>query len=526
VDRAGNEYTAPDDATPQELREVLGTGDFFEVPADATSDEVRQLLRGASSPPTAEAEQEGRGPFRRFAGGVWEEVNPVTIVKGTVQAVRHPLDTARGMFQAQERLQTGAKEALDRGAYGQAAAKVLASQMPLLGASADEAITAFLQGDWARGAGKLTGLGAMMGAPAAKPGSILRAGTQAVGRTARGQRLGGWLEQHAQQALVNEMVPKVGANKTRFGAKAAKIAGTVINEPSITKVSTFEGLRDAVYNKFSAVSQELDDAFAAHPELQRKVWNTPQVIRSLKEKLRDYTVETPKEKGIPSPGKDTVPPPWRPKAAVVREAITTLKQVGGEKGGLIRFNDLRKFRQAYDEWAMEKWWKSLAPDLLRKRGRATSAAQVSNVTREWLAQFAPDLKPKFQQWSVWRAARDIVDAVDEAERVRPTKRLAVEAAGGMLTGLAMGNPLHGLALSVIGPATDVAFVVGARGAHLRMAGLMHDLAKAIRTGDVVRQEALVARISDWTRKAAPVSILRPRTPTVTVPLAAEERPQE
>lgn len=518
-------YTVRDEASG---RTITFEWEGAEPPTDADLEEIFAEAQGGPAPEPSPADVRStgdvwRGPVSRFGESAWEMVNPVNVVSGVAQSVAHPIQTVRGMAEESPRLQREAQEAFGEGRYLRGAAKMVASTLPpMFGSVADKAIMQALEGNVAGGLGTVAGFGALVAGPEAvgsARGTALRtaAGTQA------GQRFGRWAQRSAEKALVNEMVPKVGANKQRFGGKAAQIAGSVIEEPSIRKVGTFEGLRSAVYDKYARVTKELDDAIDAHPELKRKVWNTPQVIRGLREKLRDYTVETVKEPGMPRPGKDTVPPPWRPKANVVAGAIQTLKRVGGEKGGLIRFDDLRKFRAAYDEWAMEQWWKSIAGDVMKKKGRSTASAQVANVTREWLGEFAPELKPKFKEWSVWRAARDVIDAVDEAERVRPTRRLAVEAGAGMVTGLAMGDPLHGIALSVIGPATDMAFVTGARAAHLRVAGLMHDLAKAIRTGDVARQQTLTTRILEWTKKSAPVSAARP--PTVTlVPQAAEERP--
>jgi hypothetical protein len=69
----------------------------------------------------------------KFATGVWNQVNPVEVVKGLGQAVMHPVDTAAGLWNAQGDLVLKAKQAFDAGDYVTAGRHALESLLPVIG---------------------------------------------------------------------------------------------------------------------------------------------------------------------------------------------------------------------------------------------------------------------------------------------------------------------------------------------------------------------------------------------------------
>jgi hypothetical protein len=69
----------------------------------------------------------------QVAQGVWNQVNPATIVQGLGQAVMHPVDTAAGLWNAQGDLVLKAKQAFDAGDYVTAGRHALESLLPIIG---------------------------------------------------------------------------------------------------------------------------------------------------------------------------------------------------------------------------------------------------------------------------------------------------------------------------------------------------------------------------------------------------------
>lgn len=100
-------------------------------------------------------------PARRLLGGLAETVNPVSMVTGTYQAVRHPLDTARALYQTERGLASKAKERFQQGRYAEAAGYAGGMLIPPAVAAGEQ----IAGGDIAGGVGKGLGLVALASAP-------------------------------------------------------------------------------------------------------------------------------------------------------------------------------------------------------------------------------------------------------------------------------------------------------------------------------------------------------------------------
>jgi len=99
------------------------------------------------------------GAAARFAGGAWEMLNPASMVKGAVDAVSHPIDTAKNIYESHVGQAQKAFENVAQGRYSEALGHGAAALLPILGPAAaniGEEIGA--TGDIAGGLGKTAGL--------------------------------------------------------------------------------------------------------------------------------------------------------------------------------------------------------------------------------------------------------------------------------------------------------------------------------------------------------------------------------
>lgn len=123
--------------------------------------------------PTAAAPAQQPGPVSRFLSNLWEQVNPISGIKGAAQATAHPIDTLMNDASARKAIYDKAEEAFKKGDYVGGSAHLLYSMTPLLGPSLDKAGEQFASGDIAGGAGASTGIGLNLAGPAALKGATV-----------------------------------------------------------------------------------------------------------------------------------------------------------------------------------------------------------------------------------------------------------------------------------------------------------------------------------------------------------------
>lgn len=160
--------------------------DQFDTPVES-----RQPARAEDFMPP----QEDRGSATgRFVSNLWEKVNPVAIASGLYDAVRHPIDTAKGIVHAHADQLRQAREAFSERRYIEAGGHTGAGLLPVFGPMAGAAGEQMAEGDVAGGLGSALGI---LAGPAAAKGSVnvVRAGARA-GRAA----VAGHLTPPAEQA--------------------------------------------------------------------------------------------------------------------------------------------------------------------------------------------------------------------------------------------------------------------------------------------------------------------------------------
>ncbi len=106
----------------------------------------------------------------RFASGVGEMINPVSMVKGAAQAVMHPIDTAKAIYAQQGGEFDKAVQAAKEGRYSEMAGHGAASLLPVVGPLAANIGEQAASGDYAGAAGRTIGMLA--------GGKMLEAGTK------------------------------------------------------------------------------------------------------------------------------------------------------------------------------------------------------------------------------------------------------------------------------------------------------------------------------------------------------------
>jgi hypothetical protein len=440
-------------------------------------------------------EPEG-GAVGRFASNMGEMLNPVSAAKGLYDAVRHPLATASNIYEASANQGRQAIDMARQGRYVEAAGHAVGA-VPLIGPAAAEAGQQIAEGDIAGGLGKTAGLLTPMAiGPALK---AARAAIPARAATA--------LEEGAASRIANVMRPEVGANKTRFGNIAERIAPDIAGNPEMSAWSR-EGLHTKVQQGLGAAESALDDAVNAR--LSARTFSTQSIIDDLltkRARLMAEAVEgsqtgsrgiagltdsagraiTPATKAI---GRDVIPGPNTGRVAQIDKAISELKQLGPDA----RYESLRRIREAYDGPAKTVYNPSMTADFLVKKGESLGAADVTGSFRDFLAKADPQTATANAQYSLMKAADDVLTATAEVERTRPRvgrriiARMTATAAGG-----ASAGPAGAATGFILGPIVDGAMGSGFT-TQLKTAQLMAKLAKAIRTGDEGQSASMLAQL--------------------------------
>jgi hypothetical protein len=170
------------------IYEVERNGVTIEIdsPEFPTRDQIQRAfgsLRNAKTEDYVEPTPQPEGSaFWRFASGVGQMLNPLTIAKGIGQAVMHPLDTKAAIMNAHGEQAARAIDAAKQGRTSEMFGHGAAALLPVLGPMAANIGTEIAEtGDIAGGIGK----GAGLAAPVALARPAARLAGRAVGSTAK-----------------------------------------------------------------------------------------------------------------------------------------------------------------------------------------------------------------------------------------------------------------------------------------------------------------------------------------------------
>jgi hypothetical protein len=418
--------------------------------------------------------------LERFAGGVWQNVNPVNLAKGLAQAVVHPLDTIQGAGEQMGQQWEKAGQAWNEGRYSEALGHGAAGSIPLLGPAAAAAGERIGTGDVAGGLGE--GVGLLL--PVLGPRGV-KAGVKQLGSLPVGGKLATVLEGKAADKVAGVMRPEVGPNKLRFGNKAREVAPAIAKDLAEEGAPlTKGGFHDAVKTKLAEATNALDEA--ADARLPNQAFDTGEILKSLRAKRDALTAQNVTVQGKKGPipvGKAVVPAPNAARVAVIDEAIKAVEELGG-LNRKVGYEPIRRIRQAYDQQAKVAYNPSMTQDFLRQKGGALGASDVSGALRDALAKWDPVTAEANAQYSLYKAADDVMTAAAETERVRPKVGRQLMA---RLTGVLGGGAQAGVPGAVAGylgaPIIDSVMSSGIT-TQLKTAALMQKLAEAIRRRDL------------------------------------------
>lgn len=426
----------------------------------------------AKTPPAPEPNS-----FGTFASHVWTQLDPSSLM----QAIRHPIDTAKGIGAAHEAVFRKAQESYQKGDTLTAARHFVDYLVPFIGPVMDQAADRAQQGQYAASVGDAVGLGLGLFGPKALAENVPTL------RSSIADRLAQKAQTAATDKAVNVMTPKVGPNKIRFGNMAETVAPDVLRQTaSVTK----GGLSNEIGMKLDTAHAALDAAYDAIPNT--KMYPTSAIVKAI-----DRAIAKQQVSGIGG----SVSPATRADRIA---ALTQAKQEVQALGSLANADNLRALKGAWGEGAKQAFTPAIAADAFKLKNAGAGWADANAALTEYLVSQHNELKGLNADVSLWRKASDVMQAAEEAERVRPEVMRTILARG---AGAAVGGSragAEGAAVgALIGPLVEKAINATGPARKLMIARALQNLADGLGSGSKAKiQQA--------------VSLLRPLTANVLV----------
>lgn len=489
--------------TPEEQNRLVALTDDQDKPAIKTlGQQVGEGVTEFGKTIYGAIDSTGRALIPEFVGDAIGLNQPGQTPTGPANAVNALLGASVGELQK-------AKASYDSGDTATAVRHVMGAT-PGVGPILSEASDDLEAGNVGAGLGKTLGTAAVMVGPKRIGEAVKDTARAVVPR--RMDRLAARLEEGAADRYADVISPKVGPNKTRFGNTAERIAPKLANDPSLS-AWTREGLHETVSTKLSEAEAALDAASQARNP--RAVYHTAPIVRGLQDKLADLTSQTVRSGNV-SAGQNVIPGPSRARAMQIQRAIKEVRQLGP----VASYEAIRRIRQSYDGPAKAVYNPSMTADFLVKSGERSGAADVTGVLREQLAAYDPPTAAANAQYSLYRAANDVLEATAETERTRPTRgrqianRLITTTAGaqaGGVVGAVVGYPIASVLDAMQGAGVTT---------KLKTAQTMNQLAKAIRSGNTTAAQGIASSLVRAATRGAAGGV--PTTTGVPVPRTADD----
>lgn len=422
-------------------------------------------------------------------------------VQGVAEAVRHPIDTAKGIGAAQGELAAKAEESFKAGDYITGSRHLINYLLPLIGPGLDAAGDKGAEGKYGEMVGGALGLGTSIVGP-----QIVKAGAGAVQTGA--QRLGKAADAGATARVVDVMVPKLGPNKRKFGTMAVDVAPTVARE---TTAVTRGGLLEQAATKLDDANAALEAAYDAVPT--RRTYATQPIKDAIDVAIKNLSV---------SGTGGTVEPATRAaRLAALKQARTEVDALGG----VTNLPNLRKLRQSWDEGAKAVFTPDAAADAFKLKAEGHGWADARTAVSDYMGSKHPELKPLNADVSLWIKASDVMQAAEDIERVRPTVGRNLMARGlGAATGAAGGGAGGAITGAVVGPLVERLVSNTHPAMKMIVARQMARLADALRAGHHAKAASLVKGLETMVPATAAVNAVRDSSLAV-VPKAAGQ-PEE
>jgi hypothetical protein len=448
-----------------------------------------------AAPPT-DPRVEKLGAVNRFVEGAMR-TNPITTgVDFLSQLATDPKGAGKAVLDPSVEYLNRAVQATRNG-QPLAAVGEAASALPLVGPYVRGGVDRMRSGDVAGGLGELSWLASpavKKAAGMAADATLAGAKTAAPGAT---NAAAGMLNSAAVDRLTKVMSPQVGPNKTRLGNQAARIAPDLLRDPDLNAYSR-SGLANKIDAKFEKAVEGLD--VASDSRLASQQVRTRPILSELDKRIAELTA-TPVEGSQSKPvlkdwqltadgfKRDAVAKPLGQSVEPAPNAgeLATLRQIRDEVsalGPVAPYESVRRIRQAWDQVAKVKYLPATAADALKSRGDATAAAKGASAMREALAQTDPQSAAAYQQYSLMKSAKDVIQAAEEADRVRPAR------GRGMVRTLAASQGLAGIIAAIVDKASDYAPTF-----QIQIARKLAAVADTLKTGDAAQAQAMTEQIA-------------------------------
>lgn len=454
-------------ANEDELAQKLGTMKLPKfVSADLWDLKAAQRPQPSSEPPQPEGSAVGR-----FATNLGEQINPVALAKGVVNTALHPIDTAGAILSAANDQRLKAHEEMDRGNYGQMAARSVAAAIPVLGPAAAEAGEQGRDGDVAGMLGKAVGLvGPMLAFGAARKAPA----NAAVKANA--------MEREAANTVAQKVLSPANP---KYKAPAQRVAPKLLERGvQGDRIAVQQWADDLAHE----AQQRIDDVIASYPATDRLP--TATTLAALDDAMSQLKFPGPN-------GASQV----NPALQGAYDALANQRKFVADLGPDMSFADMRRLRQQLDDLAQKAGAFSKANGDLSLSAVEDAALKTSNAVREQIAQSRPELAAPHADMNLALTVRDILDPA----KGRPTK--PPSATTGATGGLHTTGAIIGSAASSVPIVKSIAAFVASevipklREAkvspqnQLRLANDQYKLAQALKAGQASTAQKLLLNMS-------------------------------
>ena len=487
----------------QQPRIVFGAEDVDQPSSGAVVFGAEDVTPPPATPPTPPPPAGGIGGFLTEAT---QGIHPANINAAVQAAFWHPIETVKGVVAAQDVPRQEAITAFQRGDYLTGSRKMVDWLIPVLGPRLDEAADLMQQGETARGLGAATDVGLTVATPQIVRGAVARLPTRA-GTAAAAEGL-------AERQVTDVIAPTVGPEKIRLGAQAARVAPDVARR---TTARTVGGLLDEAGENAARANQALDHAYSAIPA-SRPIPTQP-VVAALQRAINQVRVRG-------AGGAMVTPATQAERVATLQRALEEVRALGPNATA----DQMRRLRIAWDEGAQAVFTPIMADNFRALRQAGHGWADARTALNEVIVGRHPELAPLNADVRLWTTLRDVLQATEEVERVRPrvgrTMLASAMTAGvGAQAGGAAGASMGAL----LGPLIDQAFAAASPAVKLTTARNLTRLADALRAGQPGQIRSLLGQISTVLPSAERTAFLTQalrltRDVAPATPLAAEEAP--
>jgi hypothetical protein len=424
-------------------------------------DAIAREVGGTATAPESPAQPSGG--IGGFLSEATAGLNPVKMNEALQAAFWHPIETGKGLLAAQDVPRQEAMSAFEQGDYLTGTRKMIDWLIPVLGPRLDEAADYMQEGQYARGLGAATDVGVAIATPRIVGGVAGALPTRAGVAQA--------LNRGAESRVVRTIAPQVGPQKIRFGTMAAEVAPDIARR---TTARTVGGLVDEVGEHAARANQALDAAYAASPATATVA--TQPVLAGLQREVRQLTV-----RGV-------APANRAARMASLNQAIAEVQALGPRAS----LRDLRNLRQAWDAGAQDVFTPITADNFRAVREAGHGWADARTVLNEVMVQNRPELAGLNADAALWIRARDVMQAAQEIEQVRPRVGRRILAQGlGAATGATMGGGWGAAFGAVVAPSIEAALASASPTVKLTVARGMAQLADALQAGQPGRVAAAV-----------------------------------